>query len=63
MMLNIFDDLNKAIEPVQKFIEKNADFSLIHYPHPNTQSSLQPPYSNASFANTQTRHPARFKMW
>lgn len=29
MMLSIFDDINKAIEPVQKFIEKNYSNPLL----------------------------------
>lgn len=29
MMLNIFDDLNKAIEPVQKFIVNNYSNPLL----------------------------------
>lgn len=29
MMLNIFDDLNKAMEPVQRFIEKNYSNPLL----------------------------------
>lgn len=28
-MLNIFDDLNKTLEPVQKFIEKNYSNPLL----------------------------------
>ena len=28
-MLNIFDDLNKALEPVQRFIEKNNSNPLL----------------------------------